>query len=62
MADLEGITRLKLKILDTEDPDKRAVLLGKLEKLQNWEHPRVTQKMKELSMTRVKEQQNRINK
>jgi hypothetical protein len=53
MADLEGITRLKLKILDTEDPGKRAVLMEKLVKLQNWEHPRVTQKMKELSMSRI---------
>ncbi len=48
MADLEGIARMKLKIMDTEDPEKRAVLLEKLEKLQNWEHPRVTQKMNEL--------------
>jgi hypothetical protein len=48
MADLEGITRLKLKILDTENDEKRAVLMEKLQKLQNWEHPRVTQKMNDL--------------
>lgn len=61
MADLEGITRLKLKIMDTEDHEKRAVLMEKLEKLQQWEHPRVTQKMKELSMDRVQDQQKRLN-
>jgi hypothetical protein len=48
MADLEGMAKMKLKILDCEDPEKRTVLIQKLEKLKNWEHPRVTQKMSEL--------------
>jgi len=48
MADLEGIAKLKLKILECDNDEKRNVLLMKLEKLKNWEHPRVTQKMEEL--------------
>lgn len=48
MADLEGIAKLKLKILESEDPEYTKVLIKKLEKLKTWEHPRVTQKMNEL--------------
>lgn len=48
MSDLEGIAKLKLKILDSEDPERTKVLTQKLEKLKEWEHPRVTQKMDEL--------------
>lgn len=48
MSDLEGIAKLKLKILDSDDPEKTKVLMSKLEKLKMWEHPRVTQKMNEL--------------
>lgn len=61
MADIEGMTHLKLKILDEEDPEKLAVLMKKLEKLQRWEHPRVTQKMNELSKERIQEQLTRLN-
>jgi hypothetical protein len=50
MADLEGMTKLKLKILDCEDAEKRDVLIKKLERLKTWEHPRVTEKMAELRM------------
>lgn len=48
MADIEGMNRLKLKFNETDDPDTRAIILAKLEKLKNWEHPRVTAKMSEL--------------
>lgn len=48
MADFEGIARMKLKIMDTENPEKRKVFEEKLEKLKKWEHPRVSQKMTEL--------------
>lgn len=53
MSDLEGLTRLKLKIIDCEDPDTRALLVQKFEKLKVWEHPRVTQKMKELRARKI---------
>jgi hypothetical protein len=49
-ADLEGMTKLKLKILECEDIDARAVLIQKFERLKTWEHPRVTAKMAELRM------------
>lgn len=49
MSDVEGLVKLKLKYLDTDDPDKREALLKKIEKLKNWEHPRVTEKLKQLN-------------
>ncbi len=53
MADLEGMTKLKLKILDCEDAEKRDVLIKKLERLKTWEHPRVTEKMAELRSRKI---------
>lgn len=52
-SDLEGISRLKLMYTECEDPDKRTVLLGKIEKLKAWEHPRVTQKLAELRARKI---------
>ena len=48
MADFEGMLSMQLKIMDCEDPDRRALLVEKLEKLKRWEHPRVTAKLAEL--------------
>lgn len=53
MSDLEGMTKLKLKILDCEDPERRKVYIHKLEKLKVWEHPRVTEKFRELRQKNV---------
>ncbi len=52
-SDLEGISRLKLMYTECDDPDLRTVLLKKIEKLKTWEHPRVTQKLKELRERKI---------
>ena len=52
-ADLEGMTKLKLRILECEDIDARAVLIQKFERLKTWEHPRVTAKMAELRSRKI---------
>lgn len=53
MSDLEGMTKLKLRILECEDVDTRAFLIQKLERLKTWEHPRVTAKMAELRSRKI---------
>ena len=50
MADLEGMARLREKIMYCEDPERRQVYINKLEKLKYWQHPRVTAKLKELAL------------
>lgn len=53
MSDLEGMTKLKLKILDCEDPELRKLYIRKLEKLKTWEHSRVTEKFRELRQKNI---------
>lgn len=53
MSDIEGMTKLKLKILNCEDPELREIYIRKLEKLKTWEHPRVTEKLRELRQKNV---------
>lgn len=53
MSDLEGMMKLKLKVLECEDPERRSMYIRKLEKLKTWEHPRVTEKLAELRQKNV---------
>lgn len=53
MSDLEGMMKLKLKILDCENPELRSMYIRKLEKLKTWEHPRVTEKLRELRQRNI---------
>lgn len=48
MADIEKMREVVEEYKFTEDPERRAVLKEKLDKLRAWEHPRVTAKLKEL--------------
>ena len=48
-VDVEGMIRLKLSYLEEENPDKQKIIAEKMEKLKNWEHPRVRNKLNELN-------------
>jgi len=48
MADIEKMREVVDEYKFTEDPERRAILKEKLEKLRAWENPRVTAKLKEL--------------
>lgn len=48
MADIEKMREIVEEYKYTEDPERRVILKEKLEKLRNWEHPRVTAKLNEL--------------
>lgn len=52
-TDVEGMIRLKLAYLDEENPKKKSIILAKMEKLKNWEHPRVLQKIHELHARKI---------
>lgn len=52
-SDLEGISRLKLMYLECDNPDRKAKILEKINKLKTWEHPRVTQKLSELRFRKI---------
>lgn len=47
MADIERVHALVGEIEDTSNPDRIAVLVEKLKKARTWEHPRVTEKLRE---------------